>query len=177
MSRRRLALVALCALVVIVGGWLLLRSHSSEPAPTAASGASEPTCPIATLPREVGDTVKHIHAGGPFLFPRSDGAVFINREGHLPKQRSGYYHEYTVITPRSRDRSMRRIVTGRNTIDRSDPDISTPETTTTRSAWSPALEGNDDKRAGREACRSIYRVDGRKIRSANDFYREIGCLC
>jgi ribonuclease T1 len=111
-SRRRLALVALCALVVIVGGWLLLRSHSSEPAPTAASGASEPTCPIATLPREVVDTVKRIHAGGPFLFPRSDGAVFINREGHLPKQRRGYYHEYTVITPRSRDRSLRRIVTG-----------------------------------------------------------------
>ncbi len=112
MSRRRLALVALCALVVIVGGWLLLRSPSSAPAPTAASGASEPTCPIAALPREVLDTVKRIHAGGPFLFPRSDGAVFINREGHLPKQRRGYYHEYTVITPRSRDRSLRRIVTG-----------------------------------------------------------------
>ena len=38
--------------------------------------------------------------------------VFANREGHLPKQRRGYYHEYTVMTPRARDRSLRRIVTG-----------------------------------------------------------------
>ncbi|WP_343574229.1 ribonuclease domain-containing protein [Mycobacterium sp.] len=67
---------------------------------------------MVTLPHEVVDTVKRIHAGGPFPFPRSDGAVFANHEGHLPKQRSGYYHEYTVITPRARDRSMRRIVTG-----------------------------------------------------------------
>jgi ribonuclease T1 len=67
---------------------------------------------MATLPPEVVDTVRRIHAGGPFLFPHSDGAVFVNREGHLPKQRRGYYHEYTVITPRARDRSLRRIVTG-----------------------------------------------------------------
>jgi guanyl-specific ribonuclease Sa len=58
------------------------------------------------------DTVKRIHTGGPFPFPRRDGAVFANREGHLPKQRRGYYHEYTVITARAQDRSMRRIVTG-----------------------------------------------------------------
>jgi guanyl-specific ribonuclease Sa len=64
------------------------------------------------LPAEVRDTLRRIHAGGPFPFPRSDGAVFANREGHLPKQRRGYYHEYTVITPRSQDRSLRRIVTG-----------------------------------------------------------------
>ena len=57
-------------------------------------------------------TVKRIHTGGPFPFPRSDGAVFTNREGHLPKQRRAYYHEYTVITPGAQDRSMRRIVTG-----------------------------------------------------------------
>ena len=67
---------------------------------------------MATLPPEVVDTVRRIHAGGPFQFPHSDGVVFANREGHLPKQRRGYYHEYTVLTPRSRDRSPRRIVTG-----------------------------------------------------------------
>jgi ribonuclease T1 len=111
-SRRRLALVALCALVVIVGGWMLSRSHPSEPAPTTAGQVGAPACPLATLPHEVVDTVKRIHAGGPFPFPRSDGAVFTNREGHLPKQRRGYYHEYTVITPRAQDRSIRRIVTG-----------------------------------------------------------------
>ena len=112
MARRRLAIVAVCALIVIFGGWMLARAHVSHPAPTTASGVNEPMCPMATLPPEVGDTVRRIHAGGPFPFPRSDGAVFINREGHLPKQRRGYYHEYTVINPRSRDRSLRRIVTG-----------------------------------------------------------------
>ena len=84
----------------------------AEPAPTTAGQVGEPSCPMATLPHEVVDTVKRIHTGGPFPFPRSDGAVFTNREGHLPKQRRGYYHEYTVITPRAQDRSMRRIVTG-----------------------------------------------------------------
>jgi ribonuclease T1 len=112
MSRNKAALIALTALAVVIGTWLLTRSHPSDPeSPTAV----EPTgskCPIATLPPEVRDTVLRIHSGGPFLFPRSDGEVFANREGHLPKQRRGFYHEYTVITPRSRDRSMRRIVTG-----------------------------------------------------------------
>ena len=112
MSRRRLALVALSALVVIFGGLLLARHHSPDPAPTPISGAGEPTCPIATLPPEVVDTVRRIQTGGPFPFPRGDGAVFANREGHLPKQRRGYYHEYTVITSHARDRSERRIVTG-----------------------------------------------------------------
>ena len=112
MVRRRLAIVALCALIVIFGGWMLTRTHVSHPAPTISSGVSESTCRMSTLPPEVADTVRRIHAGGPFPFPRSDGAVFVNREGHLPKQRRGYYHEYTVINPRSRDRSLRRIVTG-----------------------------------------------------------------
>jgi ribonuclease T1 len=107
-----MTLVALCALAVLVGGWALTRNHAMEPATTTASDAGGSTCPIATLPREVVDTVKRIHAGGPFPFPHSDGEVFGNHEGHLPKQRRGYYHEYTVITPRARDRSIRRIVTG-----------------------------------------------------------------
>ncbi len=112
MSRRKLVVVALCALVITAGGWALTHGHPSVPAPSTAGGVGQSTCPIATLPREVADTVKRIHADGPFPFPRSDGAVFANHEGHLPTQRRGYYHEYTVVTPRARDRSMRRIVTG-----------------------------------------------------------------
>ncbi|WIM86751.1 ribonuclease domain-containing protein [Candidatus Mycobacterium wuenschmannii] len=112
MDRRRRALVAVCVLIVLVGGWFMTRTQHPDPAPTAARGTGDHTCPIATLPREVADTVQRIHAGGPFPFPRSDGAVFSNREGHLPKQRRGFYHEYTVVTPRARDRSMRRLVTG-----------------------------------------------------------------
>ncbi|MGA9489451.1 MAG: ribonuclease domain-containing protein [Mycobacterium sp.] len=105
-------MIALIVLAVGFGAIMLVRNHSpgQEPAPTG--GARGSTCPIGTLPREVEDTVQRIHTGGPFPFPHSDGAVFANREGHLPKQRRGYYHEYTVITSRARDRSVRRIVTG-----------------------------------------------------------------
>jgi ribonuclease T1 len=109
LGRRRAALVALCALVVIVGGWALMRANSPAP---ATSSAGVPTCPLATLPAQAADTVRAIHSDGPFPFPRSDGAVFGNREGHLPHQKRGYYHEYTVVTPGARDRSARRIITG-----------------------------------------------------------------
>jgi ribonuclease T1 len=112
MGRRRYALVAVVALVVIVGGWALLRTNSSESSDPAAPAAGVPTCSLATLPREAGDTVRVIHAGGPFPFPRNDGVVFGNREGHLPDQTRGYYHEYTVVTPGASNRSTRRIITG-----------------------------------------------------------------
>jgi ribonuclease T1 len=108
-GRRRFAFVTLSALVIILGGWVLARTHSSDPAPTTVS---VPTCPLATLPPEVVDTVRLIHSNGPFPFPSSDGVAFVNREGHLPEHTRGYYHEYTVITPGARDRSLRRIVTG-----------------------------------------------------------------
>jgi ribonuclease T1 len=108
-SRRRAVLVGLCALAVIAGGWALMRTNSPAPA-TTVSGM--PTCALATLPAQAADTVRAIHSGGPFPFPRSDGAVFSNRERRLPHQMKGYYHEYTVVTPGARDRSTRRIITG-----------------------------------------------------------------
>jgi ribonuclease T1 len=111
-SRGRWALVALGALIVLYAGWASTQTHPSDPLPPVVGGASGSTCQMASLPAEVRDTVRRIHTGGPFPFPRTDGAVFANREGHLTEQRRGYYHEYTVITPRSQDRSMRRIVTG-----------------------------------------------------------------
>ena len=109
MSRRRFALVALCALVVLVGVWALVRMQSSNPA-TTTLGVS--TCPLASLPPEVADTVRVIQSDGPFPFPRNDGVVFGNRESHLPDHAKGYYHEYTVITPGAHNRSTRRIITG-----------------------------------------------------------------
>jgi guanyl-specific ribonuclease Sa len=111
-SRGKWALVTLGTLIVLYAGWALTQPLPSDPAPPAVGGARGATCPMTSLPAEVRDTLRRIHAGGPFPFPRSDGAVFANREGHLPKQRRGYYHEYTVTTPRSQDRSLRRIVTG-----------------------------------------------------------------
>jgi ribonuclease T1 len=56
--------------------------------------------------------VRLIESGGPFPYPRNDGVVFHNNEHHLPPERDGYYHEYTVPTPGSSDRGARRIVTG-----------------------------------------------------------------
>ncbi len=85
--------------------------------PTAA-GASTPawaggmtTVRESRLPVEARGTLALIDRGGPFPYAR-DGVVFGNFEGHLPEHRRGYYHEYTVRTPGSRDRGARRIVTG-----------------------------------------------------------------
>lgn len=63
------------------------------------------------LPPQAYDTLDLIERGGPFPYAQ-DGTVFQNREGVLPSRSSGYYHEYTVITPGSSTRGARRIVTG-----------------------------------------------------------------
>ena len=84
-------------------------SAASVPAVDPASGL--PTVRRATLPPEAWTTLALIAAGGPFAYA-ADGATFRNVEGILPKHASGYYHEYTVVTPGSADRGARRIVTG-----------------------------------------------------------------
>ncbi|TGB11395.1 ribonuclease domain-containing protein, partial [Streptomyces palmae] len=70
----------------------------------------------SALPSQAHDTLDLIDSGGPFPFPQ-DGTVFQNREGVLPQQSTGYYHEYTVITPDSPTRGARRIVTGQRTAE------------------------------------------------------------
>ena len=69
------------------------------------------TIAAAQLPPEARTTLKLIEQGGPFPY-RKDGVVFGNRETKLPKQRYGYYHEYTVKTPGARNRGARRIISG-----------------------------------------------------------------
>jgi ribonuclease T1 len=66
------------------------------------------------LPSQAYDTLDLIDQGGPYPYSQ-DGTVFSNREGVLPSEPSGYYHEYTVITPGSSTRGARRIVTGEET--------------------------------------------------------------
>jgi ribonuclease T1 len=66
---------------------------------------------MAELPPEARSTLELIRKGGPFPYAK-DGAVFGNREGALPKQRRGYYREYTVKTPHVRTRGARRIIWG-----------------------------------------------------------------
>lgn len=76
----------------------------------AAPGSID-TVALANLPAEAQTTHRMIVAGGPFPHGK-DGSVFGNRERMLPRQPRGYYHEYTVRTPGSRDRGARRIVCG-----------------------------------------------------------------
>ena len=68
---------------------------------------------LADLPKEARDTLVLIKKGGPYPYQR-DGIIFGNFERQLPIKQRGYYHEYTVPTPKSRDRGRRRIVTGRS---------------------------------------------------------------
>jgi ribonuclease T1 len=65
----------------------------------------------AQLPPEAQATLALIRKGGPFPYAK-DGAVFSNREGMLPRQKRGYYREYTVKTPHERTRGARRIIWG-----------------------------------------------------------------
>lgn len=66
---------------------------------------------FSALPAEGQETHRLIHQGGPFPYEK-DGVVFGNRERFLPMHKRGYYREYTVRTPGSRDRGARRIVCG-----------------------------------------------------------------
>lgn len=79
-------------------------------AATAATASVGSIC-YSALPSQAHDTLDLIDAGGPFPYDQ-DGSVFQNREGVLPAHSTGYYHEYTVITPGSSTRGARRIVTG-----------------------------------------------------------------
>ncbi|WP_026075703.1 ribonuclease domain-containing protein [Noviherbaspirillum massiliense] len=69
------------------------------------------TIPANRLPVEAQQTLALIKQGGPFPYPK-DGVTFGNYEGMLPKQKRGYYHEYTVPTPGAHNRGARRIIAG-----------------------------------------------------------------
>ncbi|MFD9307731.1 ribonuclease domain-containing protein [Streptomyces sp. NPDC060048] len=132
---RVLGAVFLCAALVGAVG-----CGGKKPAPTAANtGAASPGAPVGTapsgaessavpvptpgwakgmatvradaLPRQARDVLALIDKGGPYQY-RQDGTVFGNFEKILPRQKRGYYHEFTVRTPGERDRGARRIVTG-----------------------------------------------------------------
>ena len=75
------------------------------------SDRSETTIAATDLPRQGQRTYSLILQGGPFPHDK-DGAVFGNRERLLPRERRGYYREYTVATPGARNRGARRIVCG-----------------------------------------------------------------
>ena len=79
--------------------------------PDWQSTGNAATVSVAELPRQGRETYERIRQGGPFPYDK-DGAVFGNRERSLPAERRGYWLEYTVPTPGSRNRGARRIVCG-----------------------------------------------------------------
>jgi len=87
-----------------------LAAHSSDVA-NQSKTQSTGTVAAADLPLEAKRTLTLIKQGGPFPYPK-DGTIFGNREGRLPARARGYYREYTVKTPGSRDRGARRIISG-----------------------------------------------------------------
>ncbi len=97
-------------LVLTLAGAVLMAGSVQAKGPLPATGE---TVSLARLPVEAQTTHRLILAGGPFAH-RKDGSVFGNRERVLPRKPRGFYHEYTVQTPGSRDRGARRIVCGGN---------------------------------------------------------------
>lgn len=108
---------ALLILAFLAAQWLVRAPSGPADAPPAgpSSGATTGTAARypAFLPPEAIATLELIERGGPFPYDR-DGTTFQNRERLLPERPRGYYREYTVATPGSRDRGARRIVTGGN---------------------------------------------------------------
>lgn len=92
---------------------LLLTIVSSLVACSPPAGSDTRLPSHAGLPTEAIETLALIQRGGPFPY-RKDGTTFQNRERLLPAKPRGYYREYTVPTPGSRDRGARRIVAGGN---------------------------------------------------------------
>ena len=78
---------------------------------SARGPATLDTIESSRLPAEARETLALIRRGGPYRY-RQDDSTFGNRERLLPSQPRGYYREYTVVTPGSRDRGARRIVAG-----------------------------------------------------------------
>lgn len=120
--RAWLTRLLIAVLLVGLGWWLGSRQHDGAEArapatvnPPAAEVERKPSAQssadLSGLPEEVAETLALIDRGGPFPYAK-DGTVFQNREGYLPKRPRGYYREYTVPTPGSRDRGARRLVAG-----------------------------------------------------------------
>ncbi|MBN3759798.1 ribonuclease [Burkholderia sp. Ac-20365] len=84
-------------------------AQAASEAPAASGTLASVT--MAQLPGEAAETLRVIKAGGPFPF-HEDGVLFRNSAELLPSHPRGYYHAYTVRTPGTTDRGLRRIVCG-----------------------------------------------------------------
>lgn len=113
MSQVRLMSAATFVKFALTSVLLSVALNGGSLARTAGPGSPgvQATIAVAELPRQGRDTYELIRKGGPFPYEK-DGTVFGNRERLLPAHPRGYWREYTVKTPGSRDRGARRIVCG-----------------------------------------------------------------
>ncbi len=105
MKRISCALAAIATLTMLA---LPLTSVAKRHTEAAIGNISQ-----SALPKEGQKTLVLIQQGGPFPYAEKDGSTFGNREGVLPKQKRGYYSEYTVKTPYARNRGAKRIIAGK----------------------------------------------------------------
>ena len=115
MARARLVAGLVAALLVGLAA-LWLTGGSGGPSGGSPRAGQDPVSGLtwvdpADLPTQARTTLARIAAGGPFPYDR-DGVTFANRERLLPRERYGYYREYTVTTPGEDDRGARRVVAG-----------------------------------------------------------------
>ncbi|MFJ1614276.1 ribonuclease domain-containing protein [Streptomyces sp. NPDC088251] len=104
---------ALLSVLLVGGPVTATATAATDPVATTGAGiTSVGSICYSALPAQAHDTLDLIEAGGPFPYSQ-DGSVFQNREGVLPGQSTGYYHEYTVVTPGSPTRGARRVITGK----------------------------------------------------------------
>lgn len=94
---------------LLLAFWLFC---TALPGAVLARETAVDTIARAELPGAAQQTLQLVERGGPFPY-RRDGIVFGNLEGRLPARARGYYQEYTVPTPGSRDRGARRIIAGK----------------------------------------------------------------
>lgn len=105
MSRRASQALAGLAIASVLAQPVLARQESLLP------GLGVGTIAAQQLPNEAQLTLQRIEAGGPYPYAK-DGTRFGNYERMLPQRPRGYYREYTVARPGSRNRGAKRIVCG-----------------------------------------------------------------
>jgi len=140
--RDNLVMIAVVAVIALIAAWVYLPGSTTETVTSGATSSTDqgfsdtgtldtdstnvdefgnaadatrfgdgPWMAWEDLPPEAVDTLLLIDSDGPYPYSK-DGSTFQNREGFLPDQDRGYYREFTVETPGSRDRGARRIVGG-----------------------------------------------------------------
>ena len=117
-------LVASAALGAVIAAGLASSALVQARTPDQPSAVG--SVALVTLPAQAQTTHRLILSGGPFPYSK-DGTVFGNRERLLPTKARGFYREYTVKTPGSRDRGARRIVCGGKTPTLPDNCFYTPD--------------------------------------------------